>query len=200
MFEKDYPYEDYNVIPQEAMEHLHKCRDKNNGILEVVDDMVFANLDWDNIRIIIYEKGSFISGMYATNELKLYGTFINKDETPIWSCDNSTQETGINHAIVVDGFGIDNSTGEKYLWVRNSWGDDWGYKGHFKVSFEKSCGINDKYDIGLLETKSGIPYYDNDSLSLSSEEILNKRFVNMSHSKLMSSTQYIKRVKNEFKI
>ena len=66
---------------------------------------------------------------------------------------------------------------------------------------ENSLGCPlDNYDSGLLETKSGIPYYDNDTLSLSSDEILNNRLVNMNNSKLMSSTQYIKRVKNESKI
>jgi len=58
----------------------------------------------------------------------------------------------------------------------------------------------DKYELGLLETKSGILYYDNETLTLSSAEILFNRNVQMKNSNLMSSTKYIKKVKNEIKV
>ena len=55
----------------------------------------------------------------------------------------------------------------------------------------------DEYELGLLNTRSGIPYLDNETLTLSSEEILKNRLDVMKNSELMSSTQYIKKVKNE---
>ena len=58
----------------------------------------------------------------------------------------------------------------------------------------------DEYELGLLSTRSGIPYLDNETLTLSSEEILNNRLEIMRNSELISSTQYIKKVKNETKI
>lgn len=58
----------------------------------------------------------------------------------------------------------------------------------------------DEYELGLLTTRSGIPYLDNETLTLSSEEILNNRLEIMKNSDLISSTQYIKKVKNETQI
>jgi C1A family cysteine protease len=39
--------------------------------------------------------------------------------------------TTIDHAVEIVGFGIDN--GIKYWSVRNSWGDDWGEDGYFRI-------------------------------------------------------------------
>ena len=58
----------------------------------------------------------------------------------------------------------------------------------------------DDFEIGLLNTKSGIPYLDNETLSLSADEILNNRQIQMRNSDLMSSTKYIKKEKHEIKI
>lgn len=58
----------------------------------------------------------------------------------------------------------------------------------------------DRNELGLLETKSGILYYDNETLSLTSDEILANRNNQMKNSNLISSTKYLKKVKNEIKI
>jgi C1A family cysteine protease len=39
--------------------------------------------------------------------------------------------TTIDHAVEIVGFGVDN--GVKYWSVRNSWGDDWGEDGYFRI-------------------------------------------------------------------
>jgi len=38
----------------------------------------------------------------------------------------------VNHAVLVVGFG-EEATGQKYWVVKNSWGQDWGDKGYFKI-------------------------------------------------------------------
>lgn len=35
------------------------------------------------------------------------------------------------HAVVADGYNIE----KKYVWVRNSWGEDWGLNGYFRMPF-----------------------------------------------------------------
>ena len=101
----------------------------------------FSNLDWDSIKLLLYTQKSALVGMHASNNfLKYY------DGKSIWTCDVDYEKVRGNHAVMIDGYGEEN--GIKFLWVRNSWGEDWGINGHFKMDFNKSCGINDKFDMG----------------------------------------------------
>ena len=47
----------------------------------------------------------------------------------------------INHAVVAVGKVTENGT--EYLLVRNSWGEDWGYKGYFKITRSTNCSITE---------------------------------------------------------
>lgn len=47
----------------------------------------------------------------------------------------------MNHGVIAVGLVSEN--GKDYLIVRNSWGTDWGFNGHFKVAIDNSCLITD---------------------------------------------------------
>ena len=45
----------------------------------------------------------------------------------------------LNHAVVAVGY--ESVDGVEYLIVRNSWGEDWGMNGNFRVKASNSCGL-----------------------------------------------------------
>lgn len=54
------------------------------------------------------------------------------------------------HAVKIVGWGTDKETGEKYWTVANSWGDDWGEGGFFRIARgTNECGIEDEIVGGI---------------------------------------------------
>jgi len=49
---------------------------------------------------------------------------------------------GVNHAVVIVGYGRDSASGQKYWICRNSWGRKWGEGGYFLLKRGvKMCNI-----------------------------------------------------------
>ena len=76
---------------------------------------------------------------------------------------NSTDATDVNHAVVLEGYGIDQESQEPYWLVRNSWGAAWGEGGYIRLArvdpstlpdFDKDdCGMDTKTSDGAGCTK-----------------------------------------------
>ena len=77
-----------------------------------------------NIRKELYKWGPCTSGMLVYEDL------INWTGSGVYEYDKKSEKIG-GHAIVIMGWGEQN--GKKYWLVRNSWGEDWGDKGYFKI-------------------------------------------------------------------
>jgi C1A family cysteine protease len=60
----------------------------------------------------------------------------------------ASADTPYGHAVETVGYGVDLKTGLKYWKVKNSWGENWGENGYFKIirgtnecRFERYAGV-----------------------------------------------------------
>jgi cathepsin F len=89
----------------------------------------------EDIKRILYEKGPLSVAFNAEEGLYKYVggivDFVKQEDCP----------PVLNHAVLLVGYG--NENGKDYWIVKNSWGEDWGEKGYFRISRGKAtCGIN----------------------------------------------------------
>lgn len=133
----------------------HPCVDDNC----VIGAQVFESDEFtafgDNIKNYLYHNGPISACLHSSNILPFYTGGVFDDPT----C-TGQPNMAPNHAITVVGYGYDETDGD-FLWVQNSWGDDWGINGYFKIKLDNACGIGGDggYGIGLtvrpLVTSSG---------------------------------------------
>lgn len=92
-----------------------------------------------------------IGVMVAASPWALYtgGVFSSKNH-------NSSATTDVNHAVVLEGYGIDQETQEPYWLVRNSWGSSWGEDGYMRLLRVDPDTLSDfdKEDCGIDKTTS----------------------------------------------
>ena len=66
------------------------------------------------------------------------------------------------HAILIIGFGVDEK-GIKYWEVQNSWGQDWGENGYFKIKMDECMVANEAFG-GAFSCKAK-SYSDEETLN-----------------------------------
>ena len=61
---------------------------------------------------------------------------------------------GMNHAVLLVGYGTDEATGFEYWLLKNSWNTTWGDKGYFKIKFDDGygyCNVQTFYAYPILK-------------------------------------------------
>jgi cathepsin F len=130
MLQEEYPFELEN--PKKNIEYNCRYNEKNTYVK--VKHFEIISKDEEEMKKILYEKGP-LSASINSHLLMFYkdGIF---DPYLNFIC-----KTGVNHAVILVGYGVEN--GVKYWTVKNSWGDNWGDNGYFKIKRgEGLCGIN----------------------------------------------------------
>lgn len=73
---------------------------------------------------------------------QVYGDFSSYTSGVYTSDECGTTASDVNHAVLAVGYGHDDESGMDYWIVKNSWGEDWGDEGYFKIQRgENICGI-----------------------------------------------------------
>jgi hypothetical protein len=82
----------------------------------------------ENIRRDIYHFGP------CSTAMKIFQDFLDWDGEGIYEWDGRSEllDAYVGHAVVLVGWGT-SPEGQDYWIVRNSWGEDWGDKGYFKM-------------------------------------------------------------------
>ena len=135
MAEKDYPYKGKKG----------SCKKKESKYVNLKvtgykklgkTGKTFECVDENQVKEFLYENGPLIAAMNA-DHLKSYigGIFDISQEY--------CYDSGINHGVVLVGYGTDKTTNMDYWIVKNSWGKNWGESGYFRIRRGVgTCGIN----------------------------------------------------------
>ena len=96
----------------------------------------YSPADEDEMKEFLYENGPLSIGINA-DPLQTYSSGIL--DLPSSKCPSS----GINHAVLLVGYGVDSNSGLNYWIVKNSWGKSWGESGYFRIRRGNgTCGVN----------------------------------------------------------
>lgn len=130
-----------------SLEHNYPYISNNGGCQNRKKDMdKYYAPEWRTIPAderlmasIMYNTGRWVSACLDASSIQFYaaGEVIRAN-----SCGPQP-----NHAIVLVGYGYDNRNRCDYWLIRNSWGPDWGDRGHFKLQRGvNACGIVNPYE------------------------------------------------------
>ena len=123
-----------------------------------------------NIRKEIFKFGPCTSGMMV------YEDFVNFQGDGIYEYDKKSEKVG-GHAIVIIGWG--EKGGKKYWIVRNSWGEEWGDNGYFKIlRGSNHCEIEENCFVGFPDVP-GIRFKLDYPILFQTEDYISKYLYNI---------------------
>jgi len=107
------------------------------------DVETLSPVDEEELKEFLYATGPLTIGINADPLQFYFSGIINLSED---ECDPS----GMNHAVTLVGYGTEEDT--PYWLVRNSWGENWGEDGYFRIYRGNGvCGVNYYITTGVLK-------------------------------------------------
>lgn len=134
-------------IPELGWNYIADLTTKNQGGMYTNEDLPYQSLDkdceglTDNLTPVVGLTGwtllpsnDYKSTMNAVHKVGPLALAVAAGD---WSLYESGvfegNDTTVNHAVVLAGYGVDDTTGEKYYLIRNSWGPEYGENGYIRV-------------------------------------------------------------------
>jgi cathepsin F len=113
-----------------------KCKTGKKSAVELESYVILNTTDEEYIKKYLFNVGPLAIAINADPFQFYIGGII--DESA-YSCDPE----GLNHGVVLVGYGHDDDEDKDYWLIRNSWGKYWGEKGYVRVARGKGvCGVN----------------------------------------------------------
>lgn len=125
MLAKDYPYTGEDEI----------CKyDESKAVGGVLGSFNITELDEFSLKQAIAKVGPVAVAYDCDDEFEDYESGVYSSKT----C--QSKKTDVNHAVQAVGYGTEN--GKDYWLCKNSWSEEWGDKGYFKIERGVNmCGI-----------------------------------------------------------
>uniref|UniRef100_A0A646QFX1 Dipeptidyl peptidase 1 n=1 Tax=Hemiscolopendra marginata TaxID=943146 RepID=A0A646QFX1_9MYRI len=139
--------QDFGVIPEKCDPyegHADKCTEKKDCIRHYTSSYGYVGGFYGGCNEPLMRSALVNHGPIAVG-FEVYGDFQNYKggiyhHTGLNDKFNPFELT--NHAVLVVGYGVDSTSGEKYWIVKNSWGTSWGEDGYFRIRrATDECGI-----------------------------------------------------------
>lgn len=134
---------EYNQYPYKGrqMQCAHVTSDlaSYGKIIEIVGRSRLPENKEDMLKEALVTRGPIPIAIEVPNSLYLYsnGIFQNYDPTA-----SAGSAANLNHAVLLMGYGVDEATHLPYWTIKNSWGEDWGESGYFRILRGRNeCGI-----------------------------------------------------------
>jgi len=165
---RQYPYADSSLKYEGLVNSYRECYQSRSDPLAVVET---THSSWDDhrdrdIENILLEGNSVVTTMDVPEDFMFYKSGVyESSECQNWSLgpgrDFQWELTysfrPLRHAVVIIGFGEEN--GKRYWKVKNSWGENWGESGFFRIVRNKDgsahCGIGAYFSAALCKTCKG---------------------------------------------
>eukprot|EP01086_Lenisia_limosa_P017292 TRINITY_DN83_c0_g1_i1.p1 TRINITY_DN83_c0_g1~~TRINITY_DN83_c0_g1_i1.p1 ORF type:complete len:456 (-),score=145.55 TRINITY_DN83_c0_g1_i1:30-1229(-) len=126
---------DESVYPYKAMDT--PCKNIGSAQRYFVSDYQYVGGHYgacseDRMIAELIERGPIGVDFEVTrNFMQYHGGIYVEPESVTGPSHEYFEET--NHAVLLVGYGVDEETGMKYWIVQNSWGEDWGESGYFRI-------------------------------------------------------------------
>jgi hypothetical protein len=134
----------YDICPTTKQEMMHH---RVSGYYYVPGTMSknvnFTSGNESNIRREIYHWGP------CSTAMRIFKDFLKWDGKGIYKWDSESEQiSAVGHSVVIMGWGEENNI--PYWIVRNSWGNNWGDKGYFKIiRGSNNCEIEENCFVGF---------------------------------------------------